>query len=367
MRRSAIVVSGLAMLAVFAGCAQQGVSGSPSPTPPATTTTSSAPAATTSSAPASTSQTPSPAPTTTSVATKLSQGQIGGQVRELQARLRQLNLLGIYDLTDTYGDLTASAVKTFQEQNGLPVSGDVDEPTWNALLAKTKAPSAQELNNQVPGAVVLGANAGADKIKDLQHRLQQKGVYSAALSGQLDNATVGAIRAFQTNQAIPVTGEVDQRTYDRLVSQTRTPATWELNGGKAPVGQNGGDQQLDPRCLTGRAICASFSQLKVSWVVDGKILATMDARYGRASAPTRAGVFHVWLKDANAKSTAFENVSAMPYSLFFDQERAVHFSYEFVRDGYGGWSHGCINVRDMDTLKWVFSQVNVGDTVVVYN
>jgi lipoprotein-anchoring transpeptidase ErfK/SrfK len=44
----------------------------------------------------------------------------------------------------------------------------------------------------------------------------------------------------------------------------------------------------------------------------------------------------------------------------------VHYSPDFAATGYGGASHGCVNIRDYDSIVWLFSQVQIGDRVVVY-
>ena len=44
----------------------------------------------------------------------------------------------------------------------------------------------------------------------------------------------------------------------------------------------------------------------------------------------------------------------------------MHYSSDFASVGYGGASHGCVNVRDYDGLVHLYSLVQVGDTVVVY-
>ena len=58
--------------------------------------------------------------------------------------------------------------------------------------------------------------------------------------------------------------------------------------------------------------------------------------------------------------------SSMPYSMFFSGGQAVHYSSDFAAVGYNGASHGCVNIRDYDGIRWLFSQVRVGDKVVVY-
>ncbi|MCX4691428.1 L,D-transpeptidase family protein [Streptomyces sp. NBC_01408] len=98
------------------------------------------------SAPAS----PSPQPSSSSspspaVKPVMANGDESEQVRELQARLRQLKLMSVAP-TGFYGSKTTAAVKTFQSKNGLGATGSVDEATWKKIEGSTKKPTAQELN-----------------------------------------------------------------------------------------------------------------------------------------------------------------------------------------------------------------------------
>ena len=71
-------------------------------------------------------------------------GDSGPDVRELQARLRQLDWL--FDgPTGTYDDLTEEAVKGFQGKRGLPPTGKTDSVTWRRLLDMTHQPGRWEL------------------------------------------------------------------------------------------------------------------------------------------------------------------------------------------------------------------------------
>ncbi|GAA2452475.1 hypothetical protein GCM10010405_40300 [Streptomyces macrosporus] len=65
-------------------------------------------------------------------------------MRELQARLRQA---GHFDLVPTgyYGTITAASVSAFRQRVGLPAGGQVTDATWNALTARTRTPTRQEL------------------------------------------------------------------------------------------------------------------------------------------------------------------------------------------------------------------------------
>ncbi|MCB5168616.1 L,D-transpeptidase family protein [Streptomyces bambusae] len=74
----------------------------------------------------------------------LKDGTENEQVRELQARLKQL---GLFKRSPTafYGSITATAVKAFQEKHGLPATGSVDDATWQKLLASSRKPTENEL------------------------------------------------------------------------------------------------------------------------------------------------------------------------------------------------------------------------------
>ncbi len=199
------------------------------------------------------------------------------------------------------------------------------------------------------------------KVRDLQARLQQVKWYKGRVDGVYGPQTVKAVRGFQSRRDLPQTGAVDQTTLDKLRSMTRKPTAEELAGVPVATGEG---MRLDPRCLTGRVLCASKSQRKLAWVVDGKIKTVLDARFGRRSMPTSNGVFSVTWKSRNHWSKKYD--APMPYALFFNGGQAVHYSPDFVAEGYNGASHGCINIRDKSSMRALFGKVKVGDRVVVY-
>ncbi|NEA99775.1 murein L,D-transpeptidase [Streptomyces sp. SID13726] len=89
---------------------------------------------------------PSPTPPRTSAAPAVlwARGDSGRDVRELQARLRQVAWL--FDgPTGSYDDLTERAVKGFQGKRGLPRTGKTDTVTWKRLLNMTHEPGKWEL------------------------------------------------------------------------------------------------------------------------------------------------------------------------------------------------------------------------------
>ncbi|KAB2974413.1 murein L,D-transpeptidase [Streptomyces sp. SS1-1] len=71
-------------------------------------------------------------------------GDEGRDIRELQARLRQVAWL--FDgPTGVYDDLTERAVRGFQGKRGLPRTGRTDRVTWERLLRMTREPGTWDL------------------------------------------------------------------------------------------------------------------------------------------------------------------------------------------------------------------------------
>ncbi|MET8742005.1 L,D-transpeptidase family protein [Streptomyces sp. NPDC004728] len=150
---AAAVLAVLTVAAATAGCEAQATGSAPaaSSSPRATATDDdkpasppSSPTASPSSAPptATASPTPKPDPQGTAL---MASGSQGKQVRELQARLRQI---GHFDRSPTgyYGTVTVAAVQSFQGKRGLTRTGRADTLTWQKLLGMTHEPTAAELN-----------------------------------------------------------------------------------------------------------------------------------------------------------------------------------------------------------------------------
>ncbi len=377
-RTSRALIGAAALVVALAGCSAYGASGTdqstqpatPSPTAATTTTTPSPTAASTSPTPApkpkqSAKPKPKPKPTKTTEPALLAQGDQGDKVRELQARLKQIAWFSP-KITGEYGEVTTQAVKGFQAKRGFTASGEVDQRTWDRLLEMTRMPTDDEMHNRiVAGPTILGPGDEGDKVRELQARLKQIAWFHGDVTPYYGDITKAAVAGFQTKRGFPSTGEVDQRTWDRLVGMTRTPTDDELhNRSAAPASGQNSSAGLDPRCLTGRAMCIDKSTSTLRWVVDGTVKQTLDVRFGAEYSPTREGLFHVGWKDSDHVSKLYG--SAMPYSMFFSGGQAVHYSSDFAARGYSGASHGCVNVRDYDGVAWLYSQVNVGDKVVVY-
>ncbi len=334
---------------------------SPSPsTAPSSSPTPVAPPSSATPSPTTPSASPSTSnpPTSTAV---LRAGDTGTQVRELQHRLRQLDWFA-GSITGTYAASTTTGVKGFQDKRDLEATGSVDRTTWSKLVAMTEKPTDDELHNRlVAGPAIMAQGDESRRVRQLQSRLRQLAWFSGDVTDHYGAATVTAVKGFQGKRAIPVTGAVDQRTWDRLVAMTRTPTSDEL-ANKAPKPTPVG--HLDARCLTGRAICISKSSNTLVWVVNGTQQFRADVRFGSELTPTREGAFSVGWKSRDHVSTIYH--TPMPFAMFFSGGQAVHYSADFAARGYHGASHGCVNVRNRSGIAWLFDQVSVGDKVIVY-
>lgn len=165
IRRFLTPVAVLALLLTLPACATDQISavGNPevtatsglddvTPTPAATPTSSTAtpePSHTALPVPSGTSPTPTPTPTSNPGKILLKQGDSGPQVKELQARLKQIGWFNT-DVTGNYGPVTVEAVKGFQKKRGLVPTGSYDETTQGRLLGMTRKPTTDELENRTP-------------------------------------------------------------------------------------------------------------------------------------------------------------------------------------------------------------------------
>ena len=289
---------------------------------------------------------------------RLEAGDRGVKVRELQSRLYQLAWLPELT-TGRYGPATLAAVRGFQDKRGLGATGVTDQRTWDRLASMTKRPTHDQLFNILhPGPAILAEGDSGTEVRDLQARLVAIQWIFGDVTGSYDRETVRAVRGFQAKREIPVTGEVDQRTLDRLHAMTYEPTYEQMHNIEPKLGA------LDPRCRTGRALCVDKTTNSLRWVVDGEVVSTFDVRFGSDELPTREGAFTVYSKSRDHVSSLYD--TPMPFAMFFSGGQAVHYSPDFAATGYNGASHGCVNVRDYDGIAALFDQVLIGDKVIVY-
>ncbi|MFI9628764.1 L,D-transpeptidase family protein [Streptomyces sp. NPDC052042] len=209
------------------------------------------------------------------------------------------------------------------------------------------------------GTALMASGSQGEQVRELQARLRQIGHFNRSPTGYYGTVTAAAVRSFQAKRGLATTGGTDTVTWQRLLGMTRPPTATELRPPTTlPIAKP------DKRCMTGRVLCISKNSRTLSWMIDGRVVSSMDVRFGSQYTPTREGTFSVYWKSRDHVSTIYH--TAMPYALFFSGGQAVHYSADFAARGYAGASHGCVNVRDKAKIATLFDQVKNGDKVVVY-
>ncbi|MFF9348193.1 L,D-transpeptidase family protein [Streptomyces sp. NPDC014734] len=233
---------------------------------------------------------------------------------------------------------------------------DTATSTPESEPSKTK-PSRPEPDPQ--GTALMADGSEGKQVRELQARLRQIGHFDRSPTGYYGTVTAAAVRSFQGKRHLATTGRTDTVTWQRLLGMTHPPTAAELRPPTTPP-----VAKPDKRCTTGRVLCISKNSRSLSWMIDGRVVSSMDVRFGSQYTPTREGTFSVYWKSRDHVSTIYH--TAMPYAMFFSGGQAVHYSADFAARGYNGASHGCVNVRDKGKIASLFAQVRNGDKVVVY-
>jgi peptidoglycan hydrolase-like protein with peptidoglycan-binding domain len=165
----------------------------------------------------------------------LKKGDFNPNVRIVQTRLNRIagnypNIPKIYPVSGEFDAITESAVKKFQEIFNLPVDGIVGKGTWYRIsyiysvvkkLAEVESEGIQYglESLQFPGVLKEGDNIRGVDI--LQYFLMVNSLFNNFLlkieiTGTFDEETKKAVIAFQKYYNLPVTGEVDEATWEAI-------------------------------------------------------------------------------------------------------------------------------------------------------
>lgn len=125
-----------------------------------------------------------------------------------------------------YGPATVSSVSKFQRLHGLPVTGITDQATWEAIVAEYETAlisvaEAEPLDIILdPGQVIrLGErNPHIYLVQAMLTVLEDAygSIGPVSHTGILDQPTAGALSAFQQLNRLPMTGNLDKRTWKHL-------------------------------------------------------------------------------------------------------------------------------------------------------
>ena len=170
------------------------------------------------------------APTNTP-AGSLKVGSTGSEVRRLQTRLKEL---GYYkgSVDGDFGEGTETAVKAFQQQNGLTVDGKAGAYTQEKLYSSSAKRAPSTVTNTpratatptprataVPDTdVYLEVGSSGTKVRTLQNRLIELGWLDGEADGDYGEATAYAVKAFQKKHGLWEDGKAGPDTLTILYS-----------------------------------------------------------------------------------------------------------------------------------------------------
>lgn len=167
-------------------------------------------------------------------------------VRSLQTMLRVLAeddpALPTVIPDGIYGPATMIAVTSFQRREGIPVTGIVDEGTWDRIVdayepALVRVGKAEPIEILLePGQVIL-IGERSPYIFLTQGILAQLSndhvdIIYPELTGVLDDVTSNSLKGFQALAGLPQTGTLDRITWQHLARQFTLNAAHNANSGR---------------------------------------------------------------------------------------------------------------------------------------
>ncbi len=159
---------------------------------------------------------------------------------------QRLSTLGFFsgECDSSYDADTRAAVESFQQANGLEVTGLADGDTLERLDS-ADAVSRQDYLTRFANAyaqmTALEMGADSNDVLVMQRHLKDYGYFSGEPSGSFDDATRQAVESFQMVNGLPITGVADGATLMRLMADS--PITWpafltEMSASEGDTGLN---------------------------------------------------------------------------------------------------------------------------------
>ena len=151
--------------------------------------------------------------------------------RELQQYLRRISQetedIPLIAIDGVYGPETRDAVAAFQEVYGLPVTGNIDRRTWEAIyeeflrITESNAPAERiDAFDDSNPRLTIGSRGKAVAILQLMLdtiALRYINIDRVPPGEMYDERTSTAVGQFQRLARLPVTGETDKRTWNAIV------------------------------------------------------------------------------------------------------------------------------------------------------
>ena len=148
------------------------------------------------------------------------------QVIWLEQRLSELGFFSA-ECDTTYDADTRAALESFQQANGLEVTGQSDSATLerlNSAEALSRQDYLTRFSNAYSQMASLEMGSSSNDVLVMQRHLKDYGFFSGEPSGVFDDATRQAVESFQMVNGLPITGVADGATLMRLMADS--PITW---------------------------------------------------------------------------------------------------------------------------------------------
>lgn len=128
-----------------------------------------------------------------------------------------------------YSEEAALAVRAFQQAYGLPVTGEIDGDTWNAIVETYHRlmDEAAPLTFFPAGEFRLQERDSGELVQLVQVLLNLAAAHygnlmPVAVTGEYDAQTAEAVRKLQAVSSLPETGILDRNTWNRLAALVNT-------------------------------------------------------------------------------------------------------------------------------------------------
>ena len=218
-------------------------------------------------------------------------------------------------------------------------------PTTMVSAAKPRA--SITLAQVLSGNSIMREGDSGLGVLDLQQRLNNIGI-STKTTGIYDEYTSASVSHFQWKFFLYETGIINKNTAKALL---------RISSKGLHVPKN---------CFVAtKIVCVDKTQKILRLYQKGKLLYTVDARFGGPGNETNEGLFRITRKVKNDYSYLYH--TPMPYSSYFSGGQAIHYSMFFNAVGYNGASHGCINIGKLSQAKFIYSFLRIGTKVQVYH
>jgi len=209
-------------------------------------------------------------------------------LRNVQVALNQLGYaVGTPD--GVIGPKSRAAIRAFQVDSGLPTSGEPSLALYDKLQESIAKRSAQAQPAQPAAAAV-----GTAMITEAQTELRRRGYQISAITGTANTETIAAVREYQSDARLPVTGTINEQLLQQLrTAQEDSDAIYraqvkQVQAALNNAGYNAGppDGALGPKSRAAIARYQSDNELPATGNVDAGLLASLGIEAGESGTAT---------------------------------------------------------------------------------